>query len=72
MIRSDKEWVLSWLRTGKPITPRDAYELRGCYRLGARIYDLRAEGYQIVTEMIEAKDRRGNRVRYASYKLKDG
>lgn len=69
---SDKERVLGWLMTGKPITPREAYDELGCYRLGARIYDLRAEGYQIDTQMIETTDRHGERCRYGQYRLRKG
>lgn len=66
---SDKERVLAWLKE-KPITPREAYDHLGCYRLGARIYDLRAMGYQIETTMMEGEDRHGERCRYAQYRLK--
>ena len=44
------EAILSDLRRGKKITPLDALEDYGCFRLGARIYDLRREGHPIQTE----------------------
>ena len=31
----------------RPITPIDALSLYGCFRLGARIYDLRKDGHHI-------------------------
>lgn len=40
--------ILRWLKTGRSITPMDALQRFGCFRLAARIYDLRKEGYQIV------------------------
>ena len=33
--------ILSYLKKGKPITPLEALEKFGCWRLSARIYDLR-------------------------------
>ena len=41
--------VLEWLQRVGSITPRDAMEF-GCYRLAARILDLRAMGWAIATE----------------------
>lgn len=34
------------------ITPMTALEEAGCFRLGARIYDLKAAGFVIRTEMV--------------------
>lgn len=56
--------VLDHLRTG-PITPRQALDLYGIFRLGARIYDLRQAGHHIITMMI--KNENGNM--YAEYHL---
>lgn len=36
------------LLTGRTITALQALELFGCMRLGARIYDLRREGWDII------------------------
>ena len=33
--------ILGYLKKGKPITPLEALEKFGCWRLSARIYDLR-------------------------------
>lgn len=41
--------ILAWLKH-QSITPRDAMEF-GCYRLAARIMELRAAGYDIETRM---------------------
>lgn len=49
-MRSQKTEILNWLRRTGTITPKDAMQLCGCYRLSARIADLRAEGWMIVTE----------------------
>lgn len=40
--------ILKYLRTGKTLTPIKALKLFGCFRLGARIYDLHKLGYKII------------------------
>tara|TARA_R100000329_G_scaffold112115_1_gene92062 strand:+ start:369 stop:599 length:231 start_codon:yes stop_codon:yes gene_type:complete len=44
--------ILNWLESGKSITPLQALEQFGCFRLSARIFNLRENGYQIVTKNI--------------------
>lgn len=39
--------VLDWLRRWRSITPAEAYNQLGIYRLGARIFDLRQRGHLI-------------------------
>ena len=43
--------ILKRLLDGKTVTPKTAYEEFGCYRLGARIFDLRKRGYDITTKI---------------------
>lgn len=57
--------ILIHLKSGKSITPLEALELWGCFRLGARVNDLRREGYEIETEIIEQ-----NGKRFARYSMK--
>lgn len=45
--------ILDYLKSGRSLTPLSALDLFGCLRLGARIYDLKAEGYRIVSEQVE-------------------
>ena len=52
------------------ITPHDAAREFGCWRLGARIFDLRQDGYDIEKEMSYYKDNKGRTRRFARYKLK--
>lgn len=42
--------ILRWLQAGKKLTPQDALREFGCFRLAARINDLRRDGYKINTE----------------------
>ena len=39
--------ILRWLRKGRSITPLLALRRFNCFRLGARIYDLREAGHDI-------------------------
>lgn len=57
--------ILAHLKSGKTITPIEALISYQCFRLGARIYDLRQSGYAIETHMIETDS--GKRI--ARYRL---
>lgn len=61
----------STCRTSVPSTPWQALGDLGCYRLGARIYDLRQGGHHITRRMVSAKNRYGESVSYAEYRLED-
>lgn len=51
------EQILSHLRSA-PITPMQALVDYGCFRLAARIRDLRDDGHEIHTENVEFDGRR--------------
>lgn len=55
---------MAHLQSGKSITPLEALNLYGCFRLGARIWDLRNEGYDIEMELVNY-----NGKRFACYHL---
>jgi hypothetical protein len=42
--------ILNYLKTGKTITPLQALQMFGCFRLAARIYDLKNKGWPIHCE----------------------
>lgn len=44
--------ILDHLLAGKPLTALDALQQYGCFRLAARIHELRKEGYGIEEEMV--------------------
>lgn len=50
------------------ITPGTALEEYGCFRLSARIADLKAAGMNIITESETRRNRFGKKVRYARYR----
>ena len=54
---SQKHQIIDWLRS-KPLTQAEAAKKFGCWRLSARIKELRDDGYNIET-LIEPNQRRG-------------
>ena len=62
--------VLEWLKKNSIITPMTALNELGCYRLSARIHQLRKQGYQISTKRI-AKQGRFGMVCFAEYRLEN-
>ena len=63
---SQKARILEYMRQGHSISPMEALNLFGCFRLGARIADIKGEGYLIRTDRV--KDPRTGKY-YASYSL---
>jgi len=51
------------------ITSLDAITELGCTRLAARIADLKSEGHAIHSEMVKVRNRDGQEVRVARYRL---
>lgn len=45
--------ILTYLKSGRSLTPLEALDRFGCLRLGARIWDLKQEGYEIRSEQVE-------------------
>jgi hypothetical protein len=64
---TQQQKVLRHLESGREITPLDALEQYGCFRLSAVIWNLRDEGYNIKTKRVSNKYGKT----FASYKLKD-
>jgi hypothetical protein len=62
--QSQTNQILNYLSKGKGITPIDALNRFGCFRLAARIADLRKSGHLIFTDSITK-----NGKTFASYKL---
>lgn len=65
---TQNEMIKKHLQTYGSITPGAALEEYGCFRLSARIADLKAQGMKIVTVIESKKNRFGKKVRYARYK----
>lgn len=68
--KSQNERILKYLQTHKTgITPLQALTKFGCLRLSGRIYDLRDQGYDILTSMIDVKTADGDTKTVAQYRL---
>ena len=61
---SQADAILAHLKAGHSLTPLDALDRFGCFRLAARIDELRAAGYRIDIEMRSAGGKR-----YGVYRL---
>jgi len=64
MAKTQNEQILGYLSKGKGLTPIEALNKFGCFRLAARIADLRSQGHTIWTTNI-TKDGKT----FASYSL---
>lgn len=65
------DMILRYLRENGSITQAEAVIEFGCYRLGARIYDLKRAGHSITSETVTAKNRYGKQISFAKYRLSD-
>lgn len=45
--------ILAYLLEGNAITPIEALDLFGCFRLGARIGDIKEAGYAVKSEYVK-------------------
>ena len=68
MSKSQHNQVLDALLDGDSITPIDALDKYGCFRLAAAIYDIKKDGYKVKTTMVKNKL---SKKRYAKYSLED-
>jgi hypothetical protein len=66
------EMVLDYIKRFGSITPIEALADLGIMRLGARVWDLKREGHDIITETETSTNRFGKPVSYARYKLHTG
>ncbi len=75
-IQSQNAAILAHLRTGKHISQIEAYDLFGCTRLSARVYDLRRKfkdentGESIESVTVNFTARSGASGHYSRYYLK--
>lgn len=61
--------LLSYLKRHRTIDPLTAWRELGIYRLGARIFDLREAGIEIVSDRAPIENRFGEKVSVALYRL---
>ena len=61
--------ILDYILNKGSITTKQATEEIGCYRLSARIYEIRALGIDVQKEMIRVLNRKGETCRVARYTI---
>ena len=70
MKQSQNERIIQYIEENGSITPLEALREFGCMRLASRISDLKRAGYIISSEMETTKNKKGETVRFARYRLK--
>jgi len=61
--------IIRHLQDYKTITPKEALEEYGIYRLASRISDLKKEGYEFTSKRVAGKNRYGEKTHFAEYSL---
>ena len=52
---SQSKQILNYLKSGNKLNPLQALKKFGCFRLGARIFDLKEQGHNIESTLITKK-----------------
>lgn len=63
------ERILKYMQDFGSINPHQAITDLGIMRLAARVSDLRCEGYEIERQIVKSKNRYGEPVYFAEYRL---
>ena len=63
---TQNEKIKKYLEAGNTLTPLEALNLFGCFRLATRIFELKKQGLNIDSEMVEDA---ATGKRYAKYRL---
>lgn len=63
------ERIMNYIHTFGSINPAQAMGDLGVYRLAARINDLRRQGYKIESKIVADRNRFGETVHHAVYRL---
>lgn len=63
--------IVQYMQENGSITSWEAMRELGCLRLASRIHDLREMGIGIEKEMVSEKNRYGESVSFARYRLED-
>jgi hypothetical protein len=62
---TQNQQILAHLKTGQTLTPLEALESFGCFRLASRIHDLKEDGWPITCDRLDV----GNNKRVGHYHL---
>lgn len=64
---TQQERIYSYLKEGNSLTSRQAYDLFGCTRLAAQVFELRKKGIPIQSKQIDVKNRYGEPCHVSQY-----
>ena len=68
---NQRQRIINYIREFGSITSWEAYQDLGIMQLGARIDQLKKEGYEFKTEWVNKKNRYGGEVSFKKYYLAD-
>ena len=68
---TQRERVIRYIKDFGSITSFQAYTDLGITQLGARIFELKQEGYNFKTQSKKSKNRYGESVRFIEYSLEE-
>jgi len=54
-MKSQNKRIKKYLKSGKSLTALDALHEFNCFRISARIFDLKSQGVNIKTDLVEIK-----------------
>ena len=66
---TQNERIVDYLKKHGSITQAEAMNRLGVFRLAARVADIRRSGVNVIRETEESRNRYGEKVRYARYRL---
>ena len=66
---TQSERILRHLQDYQTITSMEAMQDYGIMRLASRANDLRRDGHPIITEVVEGRNRYGEKTRWARYRM---
>lgn len=52
---TQRERILKWLQSGRTLSPIEALDIMNCFRLAARIHELRKAGHRIETKWVKRR-----------------
>lgn len=68
---NQRQRIINYIREFGSISSLEAYRDLGVTQLGARIKELKEQGYEFKTEWENSKNRYGEKVNYKKYSLAD-
>lgn len=69
-MKSQIQYLISMLKQGW-VSPAAAITELGCYRLSARIWDIKRMGYTIESRIVKQRNRFGHYIAFKEYRIKE-